>query len=251
MIRALALSCTLLAAMPVAAQATHRDELRVLFIGNSYTRFNDLTQIVEDVSASVPGGPFVRAERDTRGGYDLMLHWRRGRDTRQRITRGDFDAIVIQGHSLAAINEPYRLSEYAQRFAEEARMSQTRVVLFQTWARRADSPYYRSDANDMRDPAHMLGRIDAVYREIADDIDATIAPVGRAWLIASSEVPGAALHMPDGMHPDLPGSYLAALVLYGRLAERDPRDVTWAPWRMDPREAARLRSVAAATLSLR
>jgi hypothetical protein len=251
--RALALSCLLFSvASPVAAQSTERaDPMRVLFIGNSYTRFNDLTTMVADVSESVEGGPIVRAERDTRAGYDLMLHWRRGRDTRSRIARGEFDAIVIQGHSLAAINEPHRLSDYAHRFAEEARTGGARIVLFETWARHAASPYYRSDANDMRDPAHMTGRIGAVYQEIATDIRATVAPVGHAWLLASSEVPGAALHRSDGMHPDVTGTYLAALVLYGTLTGRDPRTVTWAPWRMDRREAARIRTVAAVTIAER
>jgi hypothetical protein len=233
--------------IPLEGRAIDREGvLNVLFIGNSYTNFNDLPGMVQTVSESVPGGPALHAEKDARGGFDLNLHWRRGTDTRRRIARGEFDSIVIQGHSLSAITEPYRLAEYARRFAGEARGGGARVVLFQTWPRRADNAYYRG--GDVQSAEEMLGRIDAVYSEIADELDATVAPVGSAWQLAASEVPTTPLYMADGTHPDLAGTYLSACVLYGTIAQRDPRTVEWRPWRMTPRDGERIRSIAAATI---
>jgi hypothetical protein len=248
----LALACVSAAILlPVEGRAIDRADgvLRVLFIGNSYTNFNDLPQMVQDVSESVSGGPAVDAEKDARGGFDLNLHWRRGGDTRRRIARGEFDAIVIQGHSLSAITEPYRLAEYARRFASEAQVGGARVILFQTWARQAGNFYYRE--SDMRDATQMLGRIDAVYSEIADELHATVAPVGSAWQLAADEYPDTILYKPDGTHPELTGTYLSACVLYGVLSQRDPRDVQWAPWRITPRDGERIRTVAAATIARR
>jgi hypothetical protein len=219
--------------------------LRVLFIGNSYTRFNDLPGMVREISHSVPNGPPLRTTREARGGVDLRVHWR-SNSLRQRIGRGDYDAVVIQGHSLATIDRPWRFADYTRRFSERIRAANARLVLFQTWARHPRSSFYRS--SPMRDRHEMFERIDAVYAELARELGATVAPVGRAWELASTEIPREPLHRPDGTHPAPAGTYLSACVLYGTLTGLDPRDASWRPYPMGATEARRIRRVAAASL---
>lgn len=242
----IAAALTLGLALPGPTAATEGDDVhRVLFIGNSYTRFNDLPRQVARLAESVETGPRLRVSRETHGGFDLRQHWRRRR-VRSRIRRGNWDTVVIQGHSLSPINHPEELAEYARRFHEHASEAGARLVLFETWARHPTSRAYRR--LDVEDPDEMLARIDDVYASIGRDLGAVVAPVGRAWRRAGEILPETSLHRRDGTHPALPGTYLAACVMYGTITGRDPREATWKPWRMSDDEAARIRDVAASSL---
>jgi hypothetical protein len=251
-IPALALLCASVALVfPGGGRASDldaRETMRVLFVGNSYTRFNDLPRMVGELSRSTPAGPRLQTSRETQGGYDLRRHWNRRR-VRQRIERGRFDAVVIQGHSLAPIRQQDRTSEYARRFSQHVQASGARMILFQTWARHPRSRVYRRYG--LRGPGEMLDRIDAFYRDISRELSVPVAPVGRAWQRAADELPDASLHRRDGTHPALAGSYLSACVVYGTLTGRDPRQATWHPWRMPPAQAARIRAIAAQSLAPR
>lgn len=225
-----------------------RATMRVLFIGNSYTRFNDLPRMVQSMSRSAPRGPRLETRRETRGGYDLRNHWRHRR-VRARIANGHFDAVVLQGHSLDPVRHPDQMADYARRFALHTGSVGSRLVLFQTWARHPRSRVYRR--YDLGGPSAMHQQVETVYREVGRELDATVAPVGAAWQRAGRELPDVRLHRRDGTHPDVPGTYLSACVLYGTLTGLDPRALTWRPAPMPEREAARIRRVAAATLAER
>jgi len=231
----------LLAALAPASTSEATEGRRVLFIGNSYTRYNDLPRMVREISRSVPDGPTLRTRRETHGGYRLRGHWRQRR-VRRLVERGRFDVIVIQGHSLSPLERPDEMEEYARRFTERARAAGSEVVLFQTWARHPESPTLDELAMD---PAEMHRRVDGVYAELASRLGARLAPVGRAWLRAQVEMPDTRLHRPDGTHPSMPGTYLSACVMYRTLTGQDPRRATWKPWRMRDEDAARIRAVAA------
>ncbi len=222
-----------------------RSLLRVLFIGNSYTRFNNLPRMVRELSESVERGPVVQAARETHGGFDLRRHWRRRR-VRAQIDHGDFDTVVIQDHSLAPIEHPDRMEEYARRFSERVDATGARLVLFETWARAPRSRVYRR--LHLHGPEDMLGRVDAAYARVGQEVHAAVSPVGRAWERASVEAPNVTLHRRDGTHPTLAGSYLAACVLYGTLTGNDPREASWVPWRLPDASARAIRAIAAESL---
>ena len=62
----------------------------------------------------------------------------------------------------------------------------------------------------------------ASYREAARSVGGRFFPAGQAWQLASKRDPGLALYSSDGLHPTPAGSYLAALVVYGRLTGESP-----------------------------
>jgi hypothetical protein len=64
--------------------------------------------------------------------------------------------------------------------------------------------------------------IATAYTEIADELHATLAPVGAAWKRALERDSDLRLHAPDGRHADPPGSYLAACVFYALFCDADP-----------------------------
>ncbi|MCC6875316.1 MAG: hypothetical protein IT378_13500 [Sandaracinaceae bacterium] len=234
-------------ALSVPARATpgRPDPMRVLFVGNSYTRYNDLPGMVAEMSQSVPDGPLVVPTALTKLGATVRRHWIQ-RQARVRIERGDYDVLVLQGHSMA-IHHAEEMRVYTERFAEQARRNGMRMVLFETWPRRDGHHVYRvGEAGTC--PQDMLLEIDRLYGQLASCVGASLAPVGRAWMRELERHPDAQLHMDDGTHPSLEGTYLSALVLYGTLTGRDPRQVEFRHWRLTPPRARELRIVAADTL---
>ena len=57
----------------------------------------------------------------------------------------------------------------------------------------------------------------ASYRLAAQDVGGVLLPAGDAWLAAWRLDPSLSLYGPDGFHPSVAGSYLAALTIYGGL----------------------------------
>jgi hypothetical protein len=51
------------------------------------------------------------------------------------------------------------------------------------------------------------------YRLAAADVEGTLLPVAATWREALRAAPDTPLHGPDGLHPDVAGSWLTALVL--------------------------------------
>src|SRR5690606_21483871 len=127
---------------------------------------------------------------------------------RRLIEAGRFDVVVLQDHSLSPIAAPDEMSEYARRFWRHVSDAGGRTILFQTWARAPRSRDYRRLELEGYD--EMLARIDAFYAALGDELHVSVAPVGHAWREAMRALPQLALHRPDGTHPAVPGSYLAA-----------------------------------------
>jgi hypothetical protein len=198
--------------------------LRVLLVGNSYSRFNDLPRMLEDMAASVPDGPALSADIAFRAGADLQTHWKRGL-ARRMLHRQPYTHVVLQDHSRAVFDSPEALGTYAQRFKEEADEVGARTLLFATWARHPQSDLYRL-GKDARTPLEMQSRIDALYAETAARLGTEVVPVGDAWILTIARWPRLRLHRPDGSHPTRLGTYLTACVLYGKLTGVSPQRIT-------------------------
>jgi hypothetical protein len=55
------------------------------------------------------------------------------------------------------------------------------------------------------------------YRLAAEKVNGIFIPAGEAWRAAWRRKPELALYSPDGFHPSLIGSYLAAVAIYQQL----------------------------------
>ena len=203
----LAAFALLAAATGAGAQAK---PLRVLFIGNSYTYFNNLPATIAD---------FARARHEARpleatvvlvGGATLEAHLAQG-DAAREIARGGWDAIVLQDQSLRPIGAPAALWHDAESFAALAKRVGARILFYETWAREAT-------------PAQQEA-LSSAYHQAASRTDGTVVHVGDAWAaFRRSEPAGArsALFFIDGSHPSTAGTYLAACVFYAALYSHAP-----------------------------
>jgi hypothetical protein len=236
---AIALSPPAVAQVRSAATAP----LHILFIGNSYTRANDLPHTVQHISEGVGGGSGVRVTAIANPGWDLSRHWF-VRETRATIAGGRFSHVVLQGHSLTALQHRDEFEGYARLFASEIERIGARTVLYETWARRPGSSAYGRREHIADSPVEMQAQISECYLQLARDIGAEVAPAGRAFLLAQQRLDRPELFRSDGAHPSRNGTFLAGLVLYATITGQDPRRSTWRPHRVSRHTATELRDIA-------
>lgn len=187
--------------------------LRVLFIGNSYTIYNDLPWITRQLSLSSCEARALEVDAVAMMGATLEEHWQDGFALRKLRQEGPWDYVVLQGQSMMPVTEPEKLARYVRLFDEEVKQAGGRTVLLVTWAH-LDHP---------QDQAV----IDDVYYKVARELGAAVAPVGDAWRSAQAADPSLTLNIPDAdSHPNAAGSYLAACTLYSVIYGRSPQGLT-------------------------
>jgi len=178
----------------------------VLFIGNSLTYWNDLPLIVQALADSA-GGASLAVMVVAFPDFNLDDH--RAEGTAQRaIALGEWEFVVLQQgpSSVEANREQLRASVGVLN--GDIRAVGATPGLYSVWpseARRAD-----------------FDRAVESYTLAAQDVNGLLFPVASAWLAAWRRDPELELYSPDGLHPSISGSYLAALVMYGALYERSP-----------------------------
>lgn len=181
--------------------------LRVLFIGNSLTYFNDLPGMLRELlrheGLDVVTGAL--AEPD----FGLEDHWTR-QSTHDRIAEG-WDVVVMQQGPSATEGRP-SLLEFAERFAGPIREAGGIPALYMVWPAEARSFDVQGVSNS--------------YAAAADRVGGLLFPVGEAWLDARELDEDIALYGGDRFHPSPLGSYLAALVMYEQLTGADARELT-------------------------
>lgn len=188
---------------------------KVLFVGNSFTYYNDSLHkhYRKLVSASGVHTPETARSRivtisggflpEHEGGFENVL------------SGDDWDVVVMQGHSRGPISEdtaePFRKA--ARKFAHIARLQGTRPVFFMTWA--------------YTDKPEMTERLDEAYTDIGRELEADVVPVGLAFARVTTERPDIALRIADARHPSLAGTYLTACTFFAALYEQSPEGLSY------------------------
>ena len=204
-------ACLVASAIATSARAQPRP-LRVLFIGNSYTYFNNLATSIADMAAARHESRTLTSTVVLVGGSTLEAHLGRA-DALRELSRGGWDYVVLQEQSTRPITDPPALWRDARAFADAATKAGARVVLYETWAREA-TPQLQDSLTRM-------------YHRAAEAAGAKVAHVGEAWAAfrATEQVAApahSALFIADGSHPTTAGTYLAACVFYATLYGKSP-----------------------------
>jgi len=243
----------LLLALPLVAA----DPGKVLFIGNSYTGTNGLPKVYAEIAKS-SGKPVTKVAASHPGGRTLQHHLTI-KGTVDLIDQGGWDVVVLQGHSQeAALSEtdPTKRESFlnsAKALCARIRQGSpdARIVLYQTWARHVDL-WQPGKTRELalslgKDPPEMQSRINRWYATVAKEERCDIAPVGAAWALNYASKEPLRLHTADNSHPAFAGTYLAALVIFGRTHGLPKEAPTWkgdARASVDDATAARLLSCA-------
>ena len=204
--------------------ALAEDPQRILFIGNSYTGVNKLPDVfVEVVKSSGRQAPVVKSS--TPGGRTLKQHLAIA-GSMKLVDDGGWDVVVLQGQSqepaIAETDETVR-KEFLESAAElckrvRAKSPKAKIYFYETWARHADYWKAAKKGPDVgADPKEMQARLRKWYGIAAKDNGATFVPCGDAWELNYASSAPVRLHTSDHSHPEFVGTYLNALIFFGKI----------------------------------
>lgn len=196
----------LLACGHATTESLPPNALKVLFIGNSLTRANNLPGIVKALADSAGGQPLA-VQAVVVDGYSLEDHWNRG-DAQRSIASQRWDVVVLQQEPSALLSSRANLIEFTGRFDTEIRRVGARTALYMVWP----------DASRMT----AFDSVSTSYRVAAQSVDGLLFAGGDAWTEAWSRDTALPLYSGDGFHPSPTGSYLVALVIWAELYNGSP-----------------------------
>lgn len=225
-----------------AAPASARPSMAALFVGNSYVFVNDLPGWVRRIAETSGEGPTIDVGQSTGAGLGFAEH-ASGADLRRALASRAWTYVILQEQSARPIVDRASFVAQASELANVVRTSGAQPLLLETWARGAGAAEYAEPWTG-GSPDTMQARLLASYESAATASAAPLIPVGEAWRALSRSHPEIALHQPDGSHPTIAGTYLAACVIYRHVTGRDVPASSAAPPEIPPEHVAWIREAA-------
>ncbi len=181
----------------LAERVQNTRELKILFIGNSYSfgvpkAFSRLVKLQ---------GKSVFVDQSTHNGWTLSRH-AGSRQTLEKIRERPWDIVVLQEQSTlpakSRIERELLMHRPLRKLVAEICNQGALPILYQTWGRRDNF-------------LPMNARLRNGYREAAKDSgEIPVVPVGDAWEKAILAGNGSDLFSKDGSHPTAKGNALTA-----------------------------------------
>jgi hypothetical protein len=180
------------------------DPLSVLFIGNSFTSTGPLPAVFGRLVRAGNAGRGLKVRMVASPGVRLVdLEKSAG----EAISgNGPWTHVVLQDQSRIAWTDADTMRLGIEHINAHVHAARAETVLLMTWADASETP---------RDQ----DVIAAAYTKIGHELDASVAPVGRAWSWALIRP---RLYQPDGHHPSGLGVYLTACVVYCTVLRKSP-----------------------------
>jgi hypothetical protein len=245
----------LAALLMLTSAAFASDPQRVLFIGNSYTGVNKLPEVFLEVVKS-SGRPAPVVKSSTPGGRTLKQHLGIA-GSMKLVDEGNWDVVVLQGQSqepaIAEADEAVR-KEFLESAAElcrrvRAKSPKVKICFYETWARHPDYWKAAKKGPDVgANPEEMQARLRKWYGVVAQENGATLVPCGDAWELNYASAAPVRLHTSDHSHPEFVGTYLNALIFFGKIYEAKAPAPKWGG-KLDEAQAKLMQGHAALVLN--
>ncbi len=194
--------------------------MHVLFLGNSYTFFNDLHRMTARIAKE--GGISLTTDSVTRGGAylhqfadpadELFERWQKLYQSQR------WDAVVFQNQSFHPVKDPAAYKEAVLTMQKLLKPGQ-RILLYETWAYKDASDKLHGTGLTYTE---MHSRMADSCRSAAEAAHAAVVPVGDAFAHLHDLHPEIELYNPDGSHPSPAGTYLAACLFVSKLTGHAP-----------------------------
>ena len=184
--------------------------MKVLFVGNSHTFFNDMPELfarfVEKTTGEKPEVVMLAY-----GGRDYKWHRKEYFALRFNLMYGGYDYCILQqaAHPYPPIEETM---EYGGMIIDLCQKYGVKPVVYMTWA-------------EKRLPENQQKMINTCTN-LAKEKSALLAPVGAIWQSVQRNYPDIELYFRDGEHAGPYGDFLIACVMCRLLTGKLSEEVT-------------------------
>ncbi len=210
-------------------ESTVKKTYNILFIGNSYTYYNDMpTALFENIVESA--GYRVRITSITVGGYTLAQFANPSDEHGAKVAKAlngskKYDYVILQEQSvLPASNTPEKFYSAVRTLTAKIKEIGATPILYSTWGRKTGSETLSiyGWTNES-----MTWKLASAYQSIGDELGIKVAHAGLAFFDVYTGNDKIELYNPDSTHPSYAGSYLAASTLFAAIFEADPTEATF------------------------
>ncbi|MBQ2732669.1 MAG: SGNH/GDSL hydrolase family protein [Clostridia bacterium] len=185
--------------------------MKILFVGNSYTYFNDMPAKL--LALCNENGIEAEIRSVTRGGYSFAHYLseenEKGIEFRAALADCKYDYIVLQDQSVRPAEHTEAFLESARRLCDMVRKNGAVPVFYQTWGRREGSEVLEKHGWTH---AEMHALLRNAYVRAAEENGARTVFAGDAFRAAYAE--GVDVYHPDGSHPSDAGSAVIAKAFF-------------------------------------
>ncbi len=187
-------------------------KLCVLFVGNSYTYFNQMPEVAFTEEARSAGYE-VEVTAITQGGYRLCQFAdpenEEGKRLREETKGKHYDYAVVQEQSLNPIKNEAEFLKGVEDVM--ALIHADNFILYATWGRNDGSKDLETLGLTREE---MTEKLSASYNKAGCLFGARVAEVGKAFLTYAKDHDRNELYKPDNSHPSELGSAIAARVIF-------------------------------------
>ncbi len=199
----------------------------ILFIGNSFTYYNDMPTAIFPVLAETAGYG-VNVTAITNGGHTLA-EFADSSDTygakvASAFANNSYDIVILQEQSHRPISNAESFYSGVRALYEMATQNGAKTYLYATWGYDAD---HKSLSTYGTDTADMEMKLRAAYEYIGDELNIPVCHVGAAMTYAFTNS-SVSLYKSDNYHPLISASTLAAMTILSEIYDVDPADFDFA-----------------------
>lgn len=218
----------LFTALTITATAQNAaDSIRILFVGNSYTYYNKLPEMVARIAREANEGnrlPLACSMRAP-GGWSLKRH-AASAETWHAIESKAWQYVVLQDQSAAPAWPTDVVARNSYPYAStldslvHRRNPKAKTIFYMTWGHRDSCQEAHDNYPILNTYSGMQMRLATSYLEMAYRNHSLCSPVGLVWQKVRQDRPDINLYSSDGSHPSTAGSFLAANVFYAVILGR-------------------------------
>jgi len=208
----------------VNAQTTKK----VLFLGNSYTQYNNLPSLVAQSATST--NDVLIHDSNLIGGYSFQQHTT-NQTSLTKINGNQWDYVVLQDQSqrpafpINYVNN--NVFPYAIQLTNLIKQNYACSVplFYTTWGRKNGDPQICQNGQCTYEVMDNL--LQQRYQTMAETNKGVISPVSQVWRYIRENHPTIELYTSDNSHPSLAGSMAAAYTFYTVIYRKDPTLITF------------------------
>jgi hypothetical protein len=190
--------------------------MKILFIGNSYTHYNNMPELFEKIAKSKKIK--VDVVMNAKSNHTFKMHCQRP-EMFEAIRSNKWDYLILQGFSRELMCDRSVIDTaslpYFKTILDSVYLNHpcTNVLLYMTWGYK-NGFIHNSDTLNFDD---MSERVQNGYRYLSELYNLSIVPIGQIWKAFRKNNPNIELYQEDGQHPNLTGSYLIASGFYSSI----------------------------------